>query len=333
MNKKLLALAIGAAVAMPVAALADGPTLYGKLSLSLENVDDGTTGGTDEWDVANNASRIGVKGAADTGVSGLQGIYLAEFGVKADDGAGPFSARNIYAGLKGDFGTVLIGNIDTPTKSVQGTVDQFNDTTIDMTNYLAGEVRAPNVVAYASPLIADAVTVTVALWQAEGAPLADGNPGESIGDAVSASVTYKQDSLYLGVGMDQEVPNVGGHGYDVAGDNYLDIVRAVVGYNTDSFDVGFLYQTADAADTGSTNSDTSMLLSGAYKTGDWKFKAQYATTKADNIDDTLTMMGIGADYAVGKATTLTAGYATLQDDLTVSATDGTLLSFGIVQNF
>ena len=106
MNKKLLALAIGAAIAMPVAALAEGPTLYGKIDLSLENQD---TGAADMWVVQNNASRLGVKGSADTGVSGLQGIYLAEFGVDADDGASPFTGRNIYAGLKGDFGTVLIG--------------------------------------------------------------------------------------------------------------------------------------------------------------------------------------------------------------------------------
>lgn len=73
MNKKLLALAIGAAIAMPVAALAEGPTLYGKIDLSLENQDNGAA---DMWVVENNASRIGVKGSADTGVSGLAG-YLS----------------------------------------------------------------------------------------------------------------------------------------------------------------------------------------------------------------------------------------------------------------
>lgn len=334
MNKKLLALAIGAAIAMPVAALAEGPTLYGKINLSLENQDDGTTGGTDVWSVANNASRIGVKGSADTGVSGLQGIYLAEFGVDADNGTPPFTGRNIYAGLKGDFGTVLLGNIDTPLKSVQGEVDQFNDTSVDMGLYMAGELRAPNVVAYASPLIADAVTVSVALWQGEGA-MDNGTPPApltSIGDGVSASVTYKQDGLYLGLGMDKDMEATGG-GVDMSVVSYNDITRAVVGYSTDAFDFGFLYQTADDTASGSSLSDTTMLVSGAYKTGDWKFKAQYANTKGDVSDVTVTMMGLGADYAVGKATTLSAYYANVQDDLSPAAYDNTLLAFAIDQKF
>ncbi len=328
MNKKLLALAIGAAVAMPVAALADGPTLYGKINLSLENWDDSAD---DVWSIENNASRIGVKGSAETGVSGLKGVYLAEFGVDADDGDtgnGPFSGRNIYAGLAGDFGTVLVGNVDTPTKTVQGKVDQFNDSTADMGNFVSGDLRAPNAVAYVSPKIADALTVTVALWQGETATGADGQPLTGIGDAVSASVVYEKDSLYLGLGLDQETPVTGG--VDVAGDNYNDIIRAVAGYTTDSFEVGFLYQTAEGADTGSSSEDTSMLLSGAYKTGDWKFKGQYLQTEGDLSDNTETFYGVGADYALGKATTVYGFLAKAEDDV---AMDDQVISLGLEQRF
>ncbi len=337
MNKKLLALAIGAAIAMPVAALAEGPTLYGQIDLSLENFDNGAA---DLWTVENNASRIGVKGSADTGVSGLQGIYRAEFGVDADDGASPFTGRNIYAGLKGDFGTILLGNIDTPLKSAQGPVDQFNDTRADMAGYVAGELRARDIVAYATPKIGDAVTVTVALWQSEGAPLADNTAGDGIGDAVSASVVYENEGLYLALAMDQETPNIGdgdlsnaagGVDLDAFSDDYHDILRAVAAYSTDSFEVGFLFQSAEGADTPATNAeDTSMVLSGAYKTGDWKFKAQYGQTEGDGSSNTLTALALGADYAVGKSTTLKAMYAAAEDD---AGLDDTLLSFGIKQMF
>lgn len=329
MNKKLLALAIGAAIAMPVAALAEGPTLYGKIDLSLENQDNGAA---DMWVVENNASRIGVKGSADTGVSGLQGIYLAEFGVDADDGASPFTGRNIYAGLKGDFGTVLLGNMDTPLKSAQGAVDQFNDTTADMALYVGGEWRAPNIVAYSTPKIADVVTINVALWQSEGATLADNTAGDGIGDAVSASVVYENEGLYLALAMDQETENTG-DGVDLAAspDNYNDILRAVAAYSTDSFEVGFLFQSAEGADTPATNAeDTSMVLSGAYKTGDWKFKAQYGQTEGDGSSNTVTALAIGADYAVGKATTLKAMYLAAEDD---ASYEFTVLGFGLAQRF
>lgn len=333
MNKKLLALAIGAAVAMPVAALADGPTLYGKINLALENNDDGTD---DVWSVVNNASRVGIKGSAETGVEGLKGLYQVEVGVSADDGdfsdVHPFTGRQIFAGLNGDFGTVLVGNIDTPTRSAQGKVDQFNDTSYDMGGYVAGELRAPNVVAYASPKIADSVTVTVALWQAEGNfNDTNGDPLVGIGDAVSASVVYEKDSLYLALGMDKDVPTTGA-GVDLdapALSFYNDIMRAVAGYSTDTFEVGFLYQTAE--DTNSDAQDTSMVLSGAYKTGDWKFKGQYGTTDGDQSNNTVTALAIGADYALGKATTVGAFYGSAEDDN--STFEDTTLSFNLEQRF
>jgi predicted porin len=345
MNKKLLALAIGASVAMPAIALADGPTLYGKLNVSLESVEDEMgidgeiPGGTvatpaEAWVLRNNASRVGIKGSADTNVEGLKGIYKAEFGVDPDNGAGPFTQRDIWVGLQGDFGTVLAGNMDTPTKAVQGKVDQFNDTAVDMGNHVAGELRAPNVVAYASPKIAESIVVTVALWQAERAALADGQPGEGPADAVSASVVYDNEGLYLGLGLDSETPT----GTGAFGAIHADIVRLVAGYNTDEFEVGALYQTAEDADDVapiSTTEATSTILSGAYKTGDWKFKAQYGMTELDlgaGAAPEFTMMGLGADYALGKSTTASAFYAVEEVDAG-AAPERTILSFGLEQKF
>ena len=103
-------------------------------------------------------------------------MYVAEFGVKADDGVGPFTARNIYAGVKGDFGTLIAGNVDTPLKSSQGAFDEFNDLAADITKILPGETRAANAVAYSTPKFADAVTVTVAIVPAEGSDIAGMSP-------------------------------------------------------------------------------------------------------------------------------------------------------------
>lgn len=334
MNKKLLALAIGAVVAMPVSAVA-APTLYGKINLSLESQEDDTGNpltSTDQWVLQNNASRIGVKGDAETGVEGVKGLYKAEFGVDADDGASPFTDRDIYVGLTGGFGTVLAGNMDTPTRTSQGKVDQFNDSSADISNYVGGELRAPNVVAYASPKIADAVTVTVALWQGEGEAGPDGSALEGIADAISASIVYQQDSLYLALGLDSEV-RATGDGVDLDGttDVYNDIVRLTAGYTTDSIELGLLYQTAEGVDTPATGTeDTSLVVSGAYKTGDWKFKAQYGQTEGDVAANTYSEIAVGADYMIGKSTTLNALFLTGEDDGTY---ERTVFGVGLEQKF
>lgn len=345
MNKKLLALAIGAAVAMPVSAVA-APTLYGQVNVSLESVEDEIGNDTDlgapiapattaeGWVVRNNASRLGVKGEAATGIDGLKGVYLAEYGIKADDGVGPFTQRNIYAGLDGNFGKVLVGRMDTPTKTMQGKVDQFNDTTVDMATHVAGDLRASNNITYVSPKIGEVVTVSVALLQGEGFPGADGSAADGIGDAISASVVYDNEGLYLGLGMDKETSVAGAGGLLPVSHN--DIVRLVAGYSADSFEAGLLYQTAESA-TGTSDEATSMILSGAFKTGDWKFKAQYGMTEFDDgtaaADPEFTMLGLGADYALGKATTASAFYAAEEVDAGAGTAERTVLSFGLWQKF
>lgn len=330
MNKKLLALAIGAAITMPVAALAEGPTLYGQLDVSLTNTDTGAATG-DVWSVDSNASRIGIKGSADTNVDGLKGVYLAEFGVNADDGdadnvpgtTDPLTQRNIYAGLQGNFGTLIMGNMDTPVKTVQGNVDQFNDTAADMAAYVAGEFRAPNIVAYVTPKLADSITGTVALWQGETAPAASG-----IADATSLSVVYQQDAIYAGLGLDMEVPSTGG--VALTAGSLRDITRLVVGYAADSVEVGFMYQMAE--EDVSAAEDTSMVLSGAFKSGDLKVKLQYGQTEGElgAGSNTVTMLALGADYMVGKATTIYGLFAQNEDDLVL---DTQVLSFGVKQKF
>lgn len=346
MNKKLLVLAIGAAAAMPVAALADGPTIYGKINLSLEkqNTNSGAVGASDNenWVVANNASRIGLKGTAETGKEGLTGIYNAEFALAADGDGGPLASRNIYAGLKGNFGTLLVGNIDTPTKTIQGKVDQFNDTTVDMAAYVAGETRAPNIVAYSSPKLGDAFTVHIASWQGEGAVLTGSNY-DGILEAISAAVTYENGGFYLALGMDKDVPSSSG----LAGVSGLvgvpsDLMRAVGTYSTDSMTLGLLYQTGEASN--GAQEETATVLSGAFVSGDLTWKLQYGMSETTVREGTL--IALGADYALGKSTKI-GGFVAKADGIfgatgpggnglglaTLDNAEALVISFGAEQKF
>lgn len=305
MNKKLLALAIGAVAALPVVAQATGPTLYGQIDVSVESVNDetgidaevGGTLGTESEAVVmrDNFSRLGVRGEADTSVSGLKGIYQAEFGMDADDGVSTFTQRDIYVGLKGDFGTIQMGDLFSPFQNAQGAVDRFDDSTLDIGNHISNESRLENVVQYTSPLLGDLVTVTVAATTQD----------DTHGGSVSTSVVYDKDGLYVALASDNNVDNevVSGATDLVAGDE-VDAMRLVANYSTDSFELGAMYQQGELQ--AGSNEDLSILVSGVYKTGDWKFKAQYGQTEGDQTDETITSMAFGADYALGKSTTVYA---------------------------
>jgi predicted porin len=104
------------------------------------------------------ANRLGVKGSEDLG-NGLKAVYQVEFGLNltaADDnitsGNNGIDYRNSFAGLAGDWGTVLVGRHDTPLKISTGKLDLFADTMADYNGTVCFEdVRADNVVAYISP--------------------------------------------------------------------------------------------------------------------------------------------------------------------------------------
>jgi len=352
MKKHALALALIGAV--PALALAEGPTLYGKINVTLDSVSTDTGApatSTDVWSLNSNASRIGVKGDAETGIQGLKGLYYAEFGIKADDGVGPFTQRNIYAGLKADVGTLRLGKIDSPLKDSQGKVDQFNDLAADIQNLGPGESRVDNLVYYSSPKLADALTVNLAFAPGEGRDLDnadnDANTGtdveDGIADYLSASLVYEKDALYAALAIAQNNSGSGNNdGYvDIDGatantQSVADIVRLTVTWKADAFEVGALYQTSeDVGDTTApTGEDALWLVSGAYKNDKWKFKAQAGANEGDASGRERTLTAIGADYAVGKATTLFGYWASVEND-PVAATrpETTTIALGIDQKF
>lgn len=189
MNKKLLTLAVAAALAAPGFASAEA-IMYGKMNVSLDyqNVDniirplvDPATGKlvVDEngvpvqpqvdfegWGFSKGngyiqgegrANRLGVKGSEDLG-NGLKAIYQIELGINFDtnnaltNNNDTVSYRNTFAGLAGDWGTLLAGRHDTPMKISTGKLDLFSDTMADYNGTVGFlDLRADNAIAYISP--------------------------------------------------------------------------------------------------------------------------------------------------------------------------------------
>lgn len=127
MNKKLIAVAVAAGLALPGLAAAE-VKIIGQAQLELVNTSSSDGSGRAEGltldDAAaagnvggSNASALGITGSHDLG-NGLTGLYKANFNFQGDDGVGGLNrSRDVFVGMKGGFGAVLFGRMNSPYKS------------------------------------------------------------------------------------------------------------------------------------------------------------------------------------------------------------------------
>lgn len=298
MNRKLLAMAVGAALALPLAAQA-APTVYGQLNLSVDKVSTTAPAGTDNWQVNSNASRLGVMGEEALG-SGLSAVYKAEWGVSGDtSGAADLLGRDRYIGLKGGFGTVRLGAFDSALKTSQGMVDQFNDmNNADMATGMGivGDNRLNNAIGYTSPRLADAITLNAVIQPGEGAGAAN-----RLGNAISLSAAYDQGGLYAALGYDK---NVSDGAFNSA--TARDTMRLTGVWTADALQFGALLQKSEMSeDTVPKNDQTALLLSAAFGLDDKNVaKAQIIYTKNEfAVGSTkVTAFELGMDHNFTKMT-------------------------------
>ena len=331
MIKRLLALAVGAAIAAPVSTLAS-TELYGRINLSVDHFDGkeagvpagiGYDGSSGSYELNSNKSYFGIRGGADFS-SGLRGIYQLEFGVSADEGVTGddlIFTRNSFLGLQSDFGTLKAGRFDTPLRALGASVDQFRDMQYaDFANIVAGEWRASNIVQYSTPRIADMLTIAVATVASEEDDVTGtGAPNNKMFDYLSVSALLELGDFYVGLGYDKNnygiqggnglylsnaySDNVNGLGIsslDLGASN--DIYRLVAGMDLDMVELGLLVQQAEDRND-SDNKNRSYLLSAAVDLGDMvKLKAQYGETDFRQTDIRARQATIGADYRLGQQT-------------------------------
>jgi predicted porin len=114
MNKKLVAAALGLAFAAPVFADSSNVTLYGRVHQAIDFQSNETNGGNATLEDV--SSRFGIRGQEDLG-GGLSAIFAYEFSVQADNNSG-VGGRHSYLGLKGSWGTFVVGKQDGGNDSV-----------------------------------------------------------------------------------------------------------------------------------------------------------------------------------------------------------------------
>ncbi|MDD4928890.1 MAG: porin [Gallionella sp.] len=329
MQKKIIALAIAAAISAPAFADTSSVTVYGKADMSYDYITTGTSAaavaGVSKGNVSSNVSKFGIKGSEDLG-DGLAAVWQIEQQVNMDNttaagGTGTLATRNTFLGLKSDTaGTVLMGRHDTPYKISTRALDVFGDNIADNRSLMGGvsgrtaaasfDGRQTDVIAYISPSLSGftgaiayvnltETNVTAAAPKANALSLA----GMYSADPFYASLAYEEHKLdTVLVGGKEKATKLG------------------LGYKADAFAVNFAYEkTSDnlTAITGANKyGHSAYYLAGKYNiTSTDAVKLAYS--KSNQIGATLNsganQFSLGYDHNLSKRTKVYAMYSRINN--------------------
>lgn len=289
-------------------------SIYGKAEVQIANTDTGIMRYADEGtQIEAPFSRIGIKGQHILNEY-FNVVYKYEVQVKGfeqDDTEEPFSARNTYLGLKGQFGELVVGRNDTRFKYSEGKVDNFNETQGDMAQVIAGQDR-----------LGDTLTYTSKYWHNTQfsftyAPKDDNKDNEA---GFAATLIYgdrslKNTSYYLSLSHVDSLNNI--------------TASRVAGvYKFKQLQLGALYQHSESVD--GSKSGNGYVLSASYKLDKWVPKIQFA--KDDSTlrqDSEAKQWTTGLDYVFDKQTTAYLLYT----DLNLEEQDDNSVALGLKYKF
>ncbi|MCK0537688.1 porin [Alcanivorax quisquiliarum] len=316
MNKKLLAMAVGAAVLLPGVALAD-ISIYGRAHLSLDQLDDGND--YNELNLSSNSSRLGFRGETKLGSGDLTAFFQIEQEINFAQGKGnEWAGRDTFAGLKGDFGRVRAGQFDSPFKRARGPANLFGDQLGDMRNLTRVDdarfdERMPNTIEYQTPDM-NGFKATLGYSIHEGQNHVDDTKGEG----VSLSLAYAQGAFegelaYEGYGEDH-------------GRGEREAVRAAAAYKLGDFKVVGFYQTSDYTDDADPVLEDELTadvwgLGGEFKATEKTYlRAMWLSRDADADDSKTDMITVGVEHRLDRAFRIYANYAVVMNDTNTNLT-------------
>jgi len=162
MNKKLIASAMGLAMAGGMGLANADVKLYGQIDLSLDATDSDAAGYQDDINMQSTNSAIGIKGSEDLG-NGLSAFFKMEYESDVANGGDFGTGRDQYIGLEMErFGKMTFGTASTAYKSPGSKIDAFYRTPLQsravglQSNLHSGkgyqgEGRGTNMARYDSP--------------------------------------------------------------------------------------------------------------------------------------------------------------------------------------
>ena len=328
MQKKILVMAVAAAIAAPLA-FAD-TTIYGKADMAFAVTDNGNVS-TNQ--VSSQVTKLGFKGAEDLG-DGLSAIWQIEQQIDIDNSTASassknyFASRNSFAGLKGsNWGTVLMGRNDSPYKIATRNLDVFADQIPDNRSIMGG--ATPNKGAYNDDRPGDVISymtpsmngLSAAVAYEAGAEAAAAS-GDTKGSAWSLAGMYNVDPLYAALAYHKFTFGSAGTGTlaapsGVSANDTLTAWKIGGGYKMDMLQLNAVYEKITSSISGADPDNRSdFYLAGVYTFGNDDLKLTY--TKAGNsngVSDTgASQASIGYDHNLSKATSLYAQYSKISND-------------------
>lgn len=312
MNKKVLALAVSASLAIPGLASAvevSGKALeiYGQVHVSVDHVSgyEAANNKVSNLSVSSNSSRLGFKGEGDIG--SMTGFYKIEGSISADHSGGVIDHRAAYVGLMGTGGSLTVGYLDTIYKSIFGKFDIMGNSIGDSRNILGTtssgsghfDTRAKNSIIYSTPKVgglqANFEYATAFQENTTGQAGQDNNNN----DLTAVNVIYTADSLSLAAAWEQQkYPNAAGD----AVDHKLTGTRLFGGYKMGDIDARLIYeQLDDSAASPGVNKRNAYGAAFVYNMGPGAVKLQYmkaATSSAGN--DGANQVTVGYAYKLAK---------------------------------
>ncbi|SEA60425.1 porin [Alkalimonas amylolytica] len=184
-------------------------SIYGRANLSVDQLDNGVNNATN---VSSNSSRLGFRGQTEL-EHGLEAFFQIEQTIFFDEGRGNFADRDSFLGLRGNFGSLRLGQFDTPLKVIRARVDLFGNRIGDIRNLsrvntgndLIGNVfdeRFKNGVAYQSPAVNN---ITFDLHYSP--HHANGATNDNKREALSTAITYAAKGRYLSLAYERSEGN------------------------------------------------------------------------------------------------------------------------------
>jgi len=360
MQKKLLSLAVAAAVTAPTAVLADA-TLYGRAHVSIDYFDIKSDVGERQfkgWALSkgpegkgnSRASRIGLKGSEDLD-GGLKAIYQVELDVPLtnerdnhianDEANSAIKMRNSYVGLKGGFGTFLVGRHDTPLKTSTAKLELFDDTVADYKGTVGFEdLRFDSTILYVSPDFAG-FKFTGAIMPGGGSVLSMNNNPSANNNADGLTEGYSLSTIY------ENGPWFGSLAYESRGSEFGRTSTNVTPEDFKLWRVGLgirdwmgltlsgIYEKWTDFEFREDNEADLWQIQAGYTMGNSMLKAMYGQQDRDKTDtEDRTTWAIGIDHDFTKRTKAYALYTEVDYDMrNREANDWQGFSLGMIHKF
>jgi len=301
MNKKLLAIAVGAALSTAPMFASAGVKVYGHAQVEVGTVDTGSS----TTQVQDNArGRLGVK-ASEKLANGMTALAKFEWKVDTTQGGAATGQREAMIGLKGSFGTISGGKLKSAYKYTGGVkYDPFVATMIEArgaNGMSKGELGngafghnsfLASSIGYKSPKMNG--FSAWATWSPDEQTSAGGGDGD-----YSFALKFKQKGWEIFVaGVNNDVAN---NGEGASGD----AIKFGGMYKFGNFKIVGQYEKIDVAAT--SNDIDIYFIGGQAKFGNNVVVAQFGNKDTDN-GASLDYYTIGLIHNMSKKTRLTAGF-------------------------